>query len=387
METPDIPEENYGVGPAQQAMAEYLSEHNYGREDYDTYSQDPQWQQLNNDLLQEIGREPIDYSTPEISEVPEVTQEIPAEIAEETAPEIQDVETVIPEDMPPVTVETADIPAPEDVIPPERELNEYELSVVQDRPGFYDTGTFYEQGINELGYTGTCGETSMANTMNRVLGTNEFTENDVLHVAVQEGLCDTTSMSDSGGTTTSQFMELYERMNEQCGGQLDVQLTEKDNVLSMEQAAQKLEEGCTLNVAVDANTLWDLRDPMGAPDFESKATDHWITVTGVQRGPDGDITGFDIIDSGGGVSYVDADKYQAMCYGGDGLVLTDPTCIVVSKADVTADVPVADPEPSGLQDTQTFTRDNELYEQYEAQPEDSDHSFNLLREIYKIFRH
>ena len=387
VETPDIPEDNYGVGPAQQAMAEYLSEHNYGREDYDTYSQDPQWQQLNNDLLQEIGREPIDYSTPEISEVPEVTQEIPAEIAEETAPEIQDVETVIPEDMPPVTVETADIPAPEDVIPPERELNEYELSVVQDRPGFYDTGTFYEQGINELGYTGTCGETSMANTMNRVLGTNEFTENDVLHVAVQEGLCDTTSMSDSGGTTTSQFMELYERMNEQCGGQLDVQLTEKDNVLSMEQAAQKLEEGCTLNVAVDANTLWDLRDPMGAPDFESKATDHWITVTGVQRGPDGDITGFDIIDSGGGVSYVDADKYQAMCYGGDGLVLTDPTCIVVSKADVTADVPVADPEPSGLQDTQTFTRDNELYEQYEAQPEDSDHSFNLLREIYKIFRH
>ena len=387
VETPDIPDDNYGVGPAQQAMAEYLSEHNYGREDYDTYSQDPQWQQLNNDLLQEIGREPIDYSTPEISEVPEVTQEIPAEIAEETAPEIQDVETVIPEDMPPVTVETADIPAPEDVIPPERELNEYELSVVQDRPGFYDTGTFYEQGINELGYTGTCGETSMANTMNRVLGTNEFTENDVLHVAVQEGLCDTTSMSDSGGTTTSQFMELYERMNEQCGGQLDVQLTEKDNVLSMEQAAQKLEEGCTLNVAVDANTLWDLRDPMGTPDFESKATDHWITVTGVQRGPDGDITGFDIIDSGGGVSYVDADKYQAMCYGGDGLVLTDPTCIVVSKADVTADVPVADPEPSGLQDTQTFTRDNELYEQYEAQPEDSDHSFNLLREIYKIFRH
>ncbi len=387
VETPDVSEGNYGVGPAQQAMAEYLSEHNYGREDYDTYSQDPQWQQLNNDLLQEIGREPIDYSTPEISEVPEVTQEIPAEIAEETAPEIQDVETVIPEDMPPVTVETADIPAPEDVIPPERELNEYELSVVQDRPGFYDTGTFYEQGINELGYTGTCGETSMANTMNRVLGTNEFTENDVLHVAVQEGLCDTTSLSDSGGTTTSQFMELYERMNEQCGGQLDVQLTEKDNVLSMEQAAQKLEEGCTLNVAVDANTLWDLRDPMGAPDFESKATDHWITVTGVQRGPDGDITGFDIIDSGGGVSYVDADKYQAMCYGGDGLVLTDPTCIVVSKADVTADVPVADPEPSGLQDTQTFTRDNELYEQYEAQPEDSDHSFNLLREIYKIFRH
>jgi hypothetical protein len=369
------------VGPAQQAMAEYLSEHNYGREDYDTYSKDPQWQQLNNDLLREIGEEPIDYSALETDVQVDVEPEIPTEIPVETDTAVQDAEDVLP-----VTVETTETPVPEDVIPPERELNDFEQSVNVDRPGFYDAGKFYEQGINEYGFTGTCGETSMANTMNRVLGTNEFTENDVLSVAIQEGLCDTTSGIDSGGTTTDQFMELYERMNEQCGGQLDVQLTEFENVLSMEQVAQKLDEGCTINVAVDANTLWDIQDPMGAPEFESKATDHWITVTGVQRGPDGSITGFDIIDSGGGVSYVDADKYQTMCYGGEGLQLTDPTCIVVSKADVSTDVPAVKPEPAGLQDTQTFNQDNELYEQYESQPEDSDQSFNLLREIYKIFK-
>ena len=49
-------------------------------------------------------------------------------------------------------------------------------------------------------------------------------------------------------------------------------------------------------------------------------------------------------------------------------------------------VPTVKPEPAGLQDTQTFNQDNELYEQYESQPEDSDQSFNLLREIYKIFK-
>ena len=70
---------------------------------------------------------------------------------------------------------------------------------------------------------------------------------------------------------------------------------------------------------------------MGSPFPERRATDHWITVTGVQRSEDGTIQGFDIIDSGGGESYVDADKYQAMCYGTDNLELTDPTCIVVSK--------------------------------------------------------
>ena len=395
-ETEEAPEtavnDGIGPGPAQDALTEYMSEHNYGMGDYDTYSKDPEWQQLNNDFLQETGREPIDYSAPETEpNVPDVQNEIPEETAAEGIPvemEPMDVGTTesIP-DMLPVTVETVDTsPAAETEIP-ERELDEFETTVAMDDADFYESGSFYTQGINEYGYTGTCGETSMANTMNRVLGTNEYTENKVLDVAVQEGLCDTSSFEDSGGTTTRQFMELYEHMNETCGNQLDVELTEHSNVLSMEEAAERLEDGCTLNVAVDSATLWDELDPMGAPAVDSRATDHWITVTGVQRGDDGSILGFDIIDSGGGVSYVDADKYQAMCYGTDDLELTDPTCIVVSKADGVADVPTADAEPARLDEIQTFTKDDELYEQFESEPEDSDRSFNLLREIYKIFKH
>ena len=54
-----------GAGPegpgnltAMDRMAQYLSAHNYGREDYAEYCQDPEWQKLNNDLLLETGERP-----------------------------------------------------------------------------------------------------------------------------------------------------------------------------------------------------------------------------------------------------------------------------------------------------------------------------------------
>ena len=395
----DVPPDGPPDGPNETAeekhydtLYDYLCDHNYSREDYDTYSKDPEWQRLNNEYLIQNGREPIDYSATDTDlNVPDVQNEIPEEVpAEEISAEMEpigvDTTESVPDAVLPVTVETVDTAAAVETEMPERELDEFETMGAMDDADFYESGSFYTQGINEYGYTGTCGETSVANTMNRVLGTNEYTENKVLDVAVQEGLCDTSSFEDSGGTTTKQFMELYEHMNEACGSQLDVELTEHSNVLSMEEAAQRLEDGCTLNVAVDSATLWDEPDPMGAPAVDSRATDHWITVTGVQRDGDGSILGFDIIDSGGGVSYVDADKYQAMCYGTDDLELTDPTCIVVSKADGVADVPAAEAEPARLDETQTFNKDDELYEQFESEPEDSDQSFSLLREIYKIFK-
>jgi len=343
-ETPD-----YGPGPAQTAMGEYLSEHNYGQQDYAEYSQDPEWQRLNNDLLVELGQEPIDYPAQETAaEVPEaerILETVPA--AEENLEEIPaapEVEAEVQEAKEPLDpVVAQEIPKDPDEIteeitkPTERVYDEFEEMIRVDDDDFYESGTFYTQGINEYGYTGTCGETSMASTMNRVLGTNEYTENKVLDVAVQEGLCDTGSFEDSGGTTTDQFMDLYEKMNETCGGQLEVERHDFENVLSMEEVAQRLEEGCTINVAVDADTLWNQRDPMGSPFPETKATDHWITVTDVHRDENGAIEGFDIIDSGGGESYVDADKYEAMCYGTDSLELTDPTCIVVSRKD--GDIP------------------------------------------------
>ena len=44
-------------------LNDYYSSHNYGRQHYSEYSQDPEWQALNNDYLASIGRDPIDYSS------------------------------------------------------------------------------------------------------------------------------------------------------------------------------------------------------------------------------------------------------------------------------------------------------------------------------------
>ena len=157
----------------------------------------------------------------------------------------------------------------------------------------------------------------------------------MLSVAIDNNLCQTHGALDScGGTSTEQFMELYDKMNEQLGDKFNTELFEYDNVLDANQVAERLENGDVINVAVDACALWDQpRDYTNAfgvrqDDFYS---DHWITVMGVERMEDGGIRGFDIIDSGGGESYVSLDKYNDMCFGTDEHRVIDPTCIVLSR--------------------------------------------------------
>lgn len=374
-------------------LDDYYNSHNYGQQDYAEYSKDPEWQELNNAYLQELGREPIDYSGGETSDITDIRDELIAAGIPENSPEldailaneqegienIQDLdspaessidgETDATYDEPPLdnsepqitdseideevesnpqtgsedissditSDEQLDVASDLPVMTP-REYDDFEQSVLEGKPDFYESGSFYEQGINEFGYQGTCGPTSQANALNELFDTNEFTENKVLNVAVDNNLCSMDSSPENcGGTTTEQFMELYDKMNEQLDGKINTELYEFNNALDVEDVASKLDEGCVLNVAVDAAALWDQPreyvNSMGIPcdDFYS---DHWITVTGVQRDELGNIQGFDIIDSGGGVNYVDADKYHEMCFGTDEHRVIDPTAIVVSKNDV-----------------------------------------------------
>ena len=350
-----------GAASALEQMNAYMEAHNYGRDDFSTYCQDPEWQRLNQQLLQEQEIPPTaaeqmniymaqhnygrwDYQ--EYSQDPE-WQRLNAALQQDPDMPLPvrpyDQAADIPVDTPDRLPEEGDSAAP---FSPE-------VTDTVERPEEIPaTATgYYEQGINDFGYEGTCGPTSIANGINRQLGTNAFTENDVLSEAIQEGLCyqDAGSPADSGGTTTDQFMELYEHMNELSGGKLDIQRYDFDQVLSMEEVARQLEEGHTVHMTVDADTLWNNSTAglMGTPEVE-KATDHWITVTGVERGENNEITGFHIIDSGGGVDYVDADTYQTMCYGSEDLHLTDPTCIVVSRK--TPDLASGDVPPPAAAD-------------------------------------
>ena len=381
----DLPPEEVGdvsdateLTPLQQ-MSEYMNRHNYGKDDFSTYCQDPEWQRLNNQLLREQEIPPTaeeqrwlymaehNYSIadyPTYSQDPEWQRlnaacEENGDIPISVLPYEDRIDAVIPEqsvdtpDLPETAaVSSGDIPDGMELPADAAELSADAVELPADAAELpadaaeLPTG-YYTQGNNEFGYEGTCGPTSIANSMNRLLGTSEFSENDVLTQAVQKDLCDhdLPDAADCGGTTTDQFVELYEHMNEMSGGKLDIQRYDFENVLTMEEVAQALDNGSVVNVAVDSATLWgeSADGLMGTLDM-SRATDHWITVTGVERGDSGEITGFHIIDSGGGVDFVDAGTYQRMCYGDEELHLTDPTCIVARNRDTDLSVqpPVTD---------------------------------------------
>ena len=340
----------------QQEMLNYYSEHNYGQMDYAEYSQDPEWQEINQRYIESLEHsEETSQETPEEfqEEISQVYSE--DEIAQADADELQngpsyDIDSIESSSLSDDAVienfdseqgfnDTYEVPGSlnsfegidSDTFV--REYDDFEQKVLSENPDFYETGQFYIQGVNDLGYEGTCGPTSQANAINTLLGTNEMTENKVLHIAVDNNLCEVGEISpaDNGGTSTDQFMELYDKVNEQIGDKLDIECFEYDNSLSVEQMAEKLDEGAVLNVAVDSQTLWGENYHIPGTLGEDVYTDHWITVTGVNRNDVGDISSFNIIDSGGGVSEVSAETYDRMCFGESGRQMIDPTCIVVRK--------------------------------------------------------
>ena len=340
----------------QQEMLNYYSEHNYGQMDYAEYSQDPEWQEINQRYIESLEHsEETSQETPEEfqEEISQVYSE--DEIAQADADELQnepsyDIDSIESSSLSDDAViesfdseqgfnDTYEVPGSlnsfEDIDSDSfvREYDDFEQKVLSIAPDFYETGQFYEQGVNDLGYEGTCGPTSQANAINTLLGTNEMTENKVLHIAVDNNLCEVGEIrpADNGGTSTDQFMELYNKVNEQIGDKLDIECFEYDNSLSVEQMAEKLDEGAVLNVAVDSQTLWGENYHIPGTLGEDVYTDHWITVTGVNRNDVGDISSFNIIDSGGGVSEVSAETYDRMCFGESGRQMIDPTCIVVRK--------------------------------------------------------
>ena len=354
-ETIEVEEPTEELTP-QQEMLNYYSEHNYGQMDYAEYSQDPEWQEINQRYI-----ESLEHSEETSQETPEEFQEKISqvysedEIAQADADELQngpsyDIDSIESSSLSDDAVienfdleqgfnDTYEVPGSlnsfegidSDTFV--REYDDFEQKVLSENPDFYETGQFYRQGVNDLGYEGTCGPTSQANAINTLLGTNEMTENKVLHIAVDNNLCEVGEISptDNGGTSTDQFMELYDKVNEQIGDKLDIECFEYDNSLSVEQMAERLDEGAVLNVAVDSQTLWGENYHIPGTLGEDVYTDHWITVTGVNRNDVGDISSFNIIDSGGGVSEVSAETYDRMCFGESGRQMIDPTCIVVRK--------------------------------------------------------
>ena len=342
--------------PQQQAlsdMAEYMYAHDYGRWDYAEYSRDPEWQRLNEALINadaggtasslEKGPVPLDTQGP--------TEQIafePLDVAgnDEYPKPIEPTEPTEPVaavgDVPPAEViETVE--EPEDAVTELQKLVSEDMDAdafheiaSKKFPEYFENGEFLEQGLNRFGYRGTCGETTVANSLNKVLDTTKYTEDGVLEEAIAYGLCDTKSINpdDLGGTGIYQLVNLYDELSEKTDGAFSVELYEKDNRLSIQEMAKRLDEGGVLSVTVDSCALWgeprDYYDENGVRQ-DNFYSDHWIAVTDVERDARGQIKGFDILDSGGGRTKLSASELELVCFGTDEHRVLDPACIVISK--------------------------------------------------------
>lgn len=114
---------------------------------------------------------------------------------------------------------------------------------------------------------------------------------------------------------------------------LQVEVYEYGNALSTEELSEKLKDSDTVAiVGVDSAILWDESGEVTNNGlFLMKPSDHWITVESPVYDEKERLAGFRVVDSGGGVDYVDADKFEEMYQGDDTHIVEDPTAILISN--------------------------------------------------------
>ena len=193
----------------------------------------------------------------------------------------------------------------------------------------------YSQGHNDFGAKGTCGPTSIANALNIVTGGANFDENSVMHCAMQNNLCHKgPKPSEMGGTTTDNVVALIDHIKPPESN-IHTEVFENDKALSVDELADMLDKpGTVAIVGVDSATLWDRRGDVSTTGLfvhTEAPSDHWITVESPVRDKAGNVTGFTVADSGGGVHYVDRNTFEAMYRGDAQHTISDPTAIIVTN--------------------------------------------------------
>lgn len=178
-----------------------------------------------------------------------------------------------------------------------------------------DADLCHEQGDNDLGFSGDCGLCSSQDVLNQ-FGVG-VSENDVVHHAVDNHLCDVdpSNPENSGGTSADW----------ECKVLADYGVpAHVENNGQLEDLARNLENGSGVIAEVNAGVLWN-----DAGSFDDGSANHAITVTGVVRDEaTGKIEGFYVNDSGDGhgAKFVDATTMQtAWMDAGGQSVVTDIT--------------------------------------------------------------
>ena len=168
----------------------------------------------------------------------------------------------------------------------------------------YFTG---QQGNNNFGMQNNCGVACVAQIL--ILSGKKVSENDVVRVAVAEGLCNITdaAMGANGGTSSIHRAELLARFN----------LKSTVEMANRQELATYLEHGHGIIVSVDAGVLWNRPEDLGVG--------HAIVLYGtVHRASDGALLGFVACDTGSGnmKEYITCADFDRMYYYDRGINLT-----------------------------------------------------------------
>lgn len=163
------------------------------------------------------------------------------------------------------------------------------------------------QGNNSFGMQNDCGIACVAQII--ILSGKKVTENDVVRVAISEGLCNITdaSMDANGGTSSIHRATLLSEFD----------INSRVELASTKEIASYVEHGHGIIVSVDAGFLWNRASDVGLG--------HAIVIYGtIHRASDGTLMGFVICDTGSGnmKQFITCTAFEKMFYYDRGINVT-----------------------------------------------------------------
>jgi len=163
------------------------------------------------------------------------------------------------------------------------------------------------QGNNSFGMQNDCGIACVAQLL--ILSGKKVTENDVVRVAIGEGLCNITdtTMATNGATSAAHRAALLEKYH----------IKSRIEIAESKAIASYIEHGHGVIVSVDAGLLWNRESERGIG--------HAIVLYGtIHRASDGVLMGFVVCDTGAGTMkrYLSRFDFERMFYYDRGINVT-----------------------------------------------------------------
>lgn len=267
---------------AHDQLSDYYNSHNYGQQDYAEYSKDPEWQELNNAYLQELGRDPIDCSGAKTPDIIDIHDEPTAAGIPENVPELEAIsaneqagidaisETTQSSSPPADSIDDgASNPSIEPLIEPTEPIANADASSEPTHLSQDDVGTFIENSSD-----------------NEAL---QQSEEGIQSGEMQIDADDATEESGSGPKLTRDISEQWEFGNNAIDDNIEAMrddLRDKGLEDGAEMESIVMAERARMQEELERNIQGDFSDPYQKPDFEELLQEHQISEETAAAGQD-----------------------------------------------------------------------------------------------------